>query len=130
MINLALDYFMSNIFLVSLVESYPSDFINMIITTLSKEDFQNLFPPFPDDLKLIEKTLENKLYHIMKNHFPPQMQKLTKLMCHSSFFAINSRLFILEHLLSTGILKPLKKHQKKTVNMILFADVLPKVIDN
>ena len=109
-----------------IVSKKNTDIVNMIVTNYTESEFQSLLPTIPDELKEIGIELNSLMYKMQKKYFPKQMQDLCRIMNQNSFRKGDFRVFVFKYLLEKGLLKPLKKHQRKTVNMILFSDILPK----
>ena len=102
------------------------DYINLVVTTLTEKELIDLLPPIPDELKLLNKELGDELFKISKVHFPSHMRDLCRVMTQNVLTSGQVRMYILEYLLKKGVLKPLTKYQKMTVNTIMFSDVLPQ----
>ena len=96
------------------------DFINMILTTIKYNYFIFFLPEMPKKLKDLSIELDHEMYKINNNYYPSHLQDLCKVFNKNILSIGNMRMHILENLLKSGILKPLKKHQKQTVNMIMF----------
>ena len=107
-----------------------AEYVNTIVTTFLEEEFVELFPEMTGELKAIGKQLDEEMYSINKEYFPEQMHGLCRVLNQNCLKSGQMRIHILNLLLQNGKLKPLKKHQKKTVNMILFSDILPKEENN
>ena len=102
-----------------------SEFVNMVITTMSAIDFENMLPEITDELKTIGQELDREMYKINKKYFPKHIQNLCRIINQNSLSKGQIRYRILENLLKKGDLQPIKNYQKQTVNMILFNDILP-----
>ena len=105
------------------VKAEKKPYVNLVVTTLSEKELDALLPPLPIELQKICRKIDDELFEINKAYFPAHKQDLCRLMNQNSLSKMKS--FILECLIKKGKLKPVKKRQKKTVNMILFCDVLP-----
>ncbi|MCL2063460.1 MAG: sigma-70 family RNA polymerase sigma factor [Candidatus Cloacimonetes bacterium] len=99
-----------------------SEYVNNIVTTNSEEKLKELFPAVPKEMISISKELDAEIFKINKKYKPQHKQDLCRVMCKNVFSSGQFRVHIMEHLLKTGILKPLKKYQRKTVNMIIFTN--------
>ena len=108
-----------------LVSNVSEIYFNMVITTMSENEFADFLPPIPNELKILGKELDEEMFKINQPYYPPQMQKLCRLITLNALSSGQTRVRVLDYLLKKGILKPLKKHQKKTANMIMFTDILP-----
>ena len=109
-----------------IVSNKKSEYFNLIITTLSDNELVDILPSMPKELKSLSVKLDKELYLIAKNILPKHMHKISKIININSFTKRVLRYYILEHLLKSGMLKPLKKNQTNTVNMIVFSDFLPE----
>jgi len=130
-INLRSKGFVENLQITSSSKNtiHPStDFVNMVVTTLSERELTDLLPPISKEMIKTGKQFNDEMYNLCKEQIPAQMQNLCRAMNQNNFRKGLFRTYVLENLLNQGVLKPLKKHQKKTVNMILFTDILPKQI--
>jgi len=108
-----------------LVTKGDSEYIKIIVTTLSQNDFTNMLPAIPYEIKAICEEADKEAFTIVKAHFPPHMKELCRIK-YSDFLTKNdNRLRVVEQLASSGILKPLTASQKLSVNTIMFCDVLP-----
>ena len=108
-----------------LVSKGNSEYVNMVVSNLSEAAFFKMIPAVPDEFKSISAQLDEDFFNIKKSSFPPHLQNLCKAMNKNIMASGLVRMKILDYLLKRGILKPLKKHQKKTVNMIMFNDIIP-----
>ena len=108
------------------VSEGDSEYVNVIITSLSEVELEAIFPSIPERLMLIGKKLDDELGKVNKKYVPHHIRDVRLAVNQNSLANGIMRVYILEYLLSKGILKPLKKHQHKTVNMIVFSDVLPE----
>ena len=103
-----------------------TDYFNIVMTTFSDKELTDLLPPIPKKLKKIGKELDDEMFRINKIYYPPHLQDLCRIMNQNTLKYKTFRVYILEALLKRGVLKPLKRKQRKTANMIVFTDVLPK----
>ncbi|MCL2064381.1 MAG: hypothetical protein FWG98_08420 [Candidatus Cloacimonetes bacterium] len=97
-----------------------SEYINMIVSTIPKEEFLYLLPSIPDDLTELKKQLCEELYNICKSQYPEHKQELAHAYYKNIFSSGEMITRVLDHLLNVGVLKPLTDNQKKTVNMMMF----------
>ena len=104
-------------------------FVNLIITTMKEEEFVDSLPPIPNELIAIGKEFDDEMYKLKKIYFPTHKKELCRILNQNSFTKGHFRTLVLEMLLKRKILKPLKNHQKLTVNKIMFSDVLPKEVE-
>ena len=98
---------------------------NIVITTYTEKELISLLPPLTDDLINLSIEIDEKIYKILKPYYPAHLRDLCKALNKNFLASGKMRVFIIEHLLNKGILKPLQDEQKKTVNMIMFTDILP-----
>ena len=115
-----------NLYSKGFIASDPVDHVNIVVTTITKEELITLLPDMPDELINIGKQFNEEMYKIHMEHMPLHMKDLCYVMNQNSLRKGLLRICLINYLLEKGILKPLKPHQKKTVNMILFSDVLPE----
>ena len=102
-----------------------SEYVNMLVTSLPREEFTNLLPAITDELKVISKELDEKTLNTVKHYYPAHMQDLVRMQYVNNLSSISIRTRVLELLLENGTLKPLTDAQKHSVNTILFCDMLP-----
>jgi RNA polymerase sigma factor (sigma-70 family) len=103
-----------------------TEYVNMIITTLSENEFLDMLPAMPEELKNVSEELDEVIYKVEKTQYPPHMQDLCRAWCQNCLSHNEIKTRVLEQLLTDGILKPLTDIQKCSVNTIMFCDVLPK----
>jgi hypothetical protein len=109
-----------------LVQSGDTEYVNMVVMNTTEAEFWEKLPKVSDDLYKRMDEVTEKVYQFSKSHYPKHIQELYRTICGSKVVGKSLRTQILEKLYSNGTLKPLTENQKKTVNMILFCDVLPK----
>ena len=98
---------------------------NMIVTTLTLDDLLNTLPPIPKHFSSLNYELGNKLFKISKSQYPEHKQGLCRAFYQNALASPDILTRVLQISLKNGLLKPLSECQKKTVNMIMFSDVLP-----
>jgi len=108
-----------------LVDEGSSDYVNMIVTSKSYEEFTNLLPTPSDELQKLADKLDSELYALGKDNFPPHMKELYRQRCSNSFSEQDFVAYVLAELVADGTLKPLSDEQKASVNTIMFCDVIP-----
>jgi hypothetical protein len=69
--------------------------------------------------------MSEKVFDFSKALYPKHIHELYKAMCRGKVTGQALRAHLLEKLSRNGVLKPLLDTQEKTVNMMLFCDVLP-----
>ena len=109
-----------------LVYEEDQDLINLIVTTMTWNELIEIFPKPDKKFKSIGQKFDKEIYELHKNLYPPHMQGLCKDWNINKLASEETRVRVLEQLLKRGVLKPLTDDQKRTVNTIMFADVLPK----
>jgi len=109
-----------------LVSKGDSEYVNIIISTLSENEFIDLLPAMPEELKTVSKELDEEIFKINKSQYPPRMEDLHRAWSINCMANNETRLHVVEQLVADGTLKPLTDVQKHSVNTILFCDVLPK----
>jgi len=112
-----------------LVNSEKDEIVNIVIISMQREEFINLLPEVPENIKSKCHELTAQINKIYEKHYPEHIQEVAS----GLHFLLQSRtvvLRILEHLLANGILKPLGESQKNSVNTIMFCveTKLPKKI--
>ena len=100
------------------------EYVNMVVTSLTEDEFYEILPNVPEKLKALGKKLDNEVFKLIKANYQPFMQDLCRIMYQNSLSSNKMLDCVLNLLLEKGVLKPLKEIQKKTVNMIMFTDVL------
>ena len=109
-----------------LVTKGGSEYVNIIVTTLSEEAFSGILPPIPEKLKTASEELDAEIYKIKGAHYPPHMRELCRAWSTDCLAENAVRTRVLEQLAAAGTLKPLTAAQKRSVNTIMFCDMLPK----
>ena len=98
--------------------------VNLIVTTFSKNELLNILPDMPNDFIEINKKMSEELYNTCKNQYPEHIQEL----CHDFYLKSITNPDFIKHiflcLLDNNYLKPLLDYQMKTVNMIMYSDIL------
>ncbi|MCL2065424.1 MAG: hypothetical protein FWG98_13785, partial [Candidatus Cloacimonetes bacterium] len=104
-----------------LVNSGKDEIVNIVVISMQREDFINLLPEVPENIKTKCHELTAQINKIYEKHYPKHIQEVAS----GLHFLLQSRsvvLRILEHLLANGTLKPLSEIQKNSVNTIMFTD--------
>ena len=105
-----------------LVTRGNTEFVNMLVMNMTQNEVMAIFPPIPENVKDIAKELDETLYHALKSYYPSHIHDLCQSFSQNTLSGGKMRAFILQNMLQKGILKPLKKNQRKTVNMIMFVE--------
>ena len=102
-----------------LIKDDTQYYANILISKGSINDFLKITPPIPNEIIEISEKISNNLIKITNHHYPPHMQKLA--FDYYQNILSNGELIphVLDILVKDGILKKVKEHQKKTVNMIM-----------
>jgi RNA polymerase sigma factor (sigma-70 family) len=103
-----------------------SEYVNIIVTTLSQNEFTDMLPAIPDELKAVCEEVDKEVFKIIKAHFPPHMQELCRIRLANCMARNDNRVRVLEQLIASGVLKPLTASEKLSVNTIMFCDTLPE----
>ena len=98
---------------------------NMVVTTLSSEELINYLPPVPENILDLQPKLTSEIFDTIKAQYPDRMQDLCYAICQNALNSNDMITRILHQCLVDGVLKPLTDVQRKTVNAIMFSDVLP-----
>ncbi|MCL2064156.1 MAG: sigma-70 family RNA polymerase sigma factor [Candidatus Cloacimonetes bacterium] len=104
-----------------LVNSGKDEIVNIVVISMQREDFINLLPEVPENIKAKCHELTAQINKIYEKHYPKHIQEVAT----GLHFLLHCRsvvLRILEQLLETGTLKPLSENQKQSVNTIMFTD--------
>jgi len=109
-----------------IVSKGDSEYVNIIVTSLSETEFLKMLPAIPDELKAVSEELDTKIFELNKSSYPPHMQNLCRARSTDCISEYHIRTRVLEQLLSGGRLKPLTGTQKHSVNTILFCDRIPE----
>ncbi|MCL1858414.1 MAG: sigma-70 family RNA polymerase sigma factor [Oscillospiraceae bacterium] len=109
-----------------LIQKNDSEYVNMIISKDSENDFKNLLPGMTEELKLIGEEFDKEIYNLEKSQYPAHMHDLYRAWCTNCLSDQNMVAYVLEILLANGTLKPLTENQKHSVNTIMFCDTLPE----
>ena len=109
-----------------IVSKGNKDYANIIVTTYKENELIDILPHKPEALNMIGNELDEELFRVYKKNCPEHKQALCREINKNSLTNGNIRIKVLENLLKKGVLKPVKKNQRKTVNMILFSDRLPE----
>ena len=97
-----------------------TDLLNVVLTSFTQSKFLDLLPKIPKELLALGKKLDEEMYVYNKDFYPQHMQNLSRLKYQNTLTSGQMRVRVLDRLLKNNILKPLKKHQKMTANMIVF----------
>jgi hypothetical protein len=108
-----------------LVQDGDAEYVNMIVVKMTEAEFWERLPKMSDDLQKLGIEMSEKVFEFSKALYPKHIHELYKAMCRSKVTGQALRAHLLEKLSSNGVLKPLWDTQEKTVNMMLFSDVLP-----
>jgi len=106
--------------------SLANETVNLVITNFSPDELISILPPIPKKIKTLYQQLSDEIYRINQKYFPTHIHEVLRIMTKNSLSGGKSRENILFHLIKNGVLTPIKDHQKKTVNMIIFSDTLPQ----
>ena len=97
---------------------------NMIVIEMKDKELASLLPKCPEKLLNKGKKLDEEIYKICKPIIPPHHHNLCRVMTQNTLSSPKMRVMIIDYLLKTKVLKPLKKEQKATVNMVMQAEKL------
>ena len=100
--------------------SNHNQYINLIVSKLTFQNFLASLPPIPKDLIELNYEYANTLFNITKDDYPEHILDLCQVYYLNSFSSSEILNRVTDILLKKGILNTLKEHQKKTVNMIMF----------
>jgi RNA polymerase sigma factor (sigma-70 family) len=106
-----------------IISENDSEYVNMVITTKSAKEFREMLPETPDALKAIHKELESEIVKINIKQYPAHIKDMASAW-HKLLLTDRAKTRVLELLLQNGVLKPLSDNQKKSVNTIMFSNVL------
>ena len=108
-----------------LVEKGSSEYVNIVVSGNSKDDFKAILTP-PVEFKAIGDEFDAEMLKISKAQYPPHMQDLCRMWNSNCLSDQKMAAYVLELLVADGTLKPLTDVQKRSVNTIMFCDVLPE----
>ena len=94
--------------------------VNILKANMTLDDLIKALPPITDELISLNDQLSSEIFELCKSHYPPRFQQLFHDFNKKALSSGEMISRVLDHLLSTNVLKPLKETQKKTVNMIMF----------
>jgi len=106
-----------------------NDYVNMVITSLSKDQFKDMLPAMPKMFSDLSKKLDQEIYQLIQSQYPSHLQELTQALNKKLLLSNDLKVRVLENLLLQGTLLPLPELQRKTVNTIMFSSVLPGEIN-
>lgn len=115
-----------------LVNKDGMDYVNIIVvkdeckTWINANDFTLHLPSITDELKAIGDELDNEMYELMKDNYPPHMRKLHKAWSKNCLASPGIATRVLEQLIASGVLKQPTKTQKKGMTTLMFCDTLPE----
>ena len=109
-----------------IVSKDNSEYVNIVVSANSANDFKSILPEMTDELKALSEEFDREVYNLEKGKYPAHMQDLYKSGCTGCMCNQNLIAYTFEILLADGTLKPLTDAQKFSVNTILFCDTLPK----
>ena len=108
-----------------LVTDGDNDYVNMVVSCKSQDDLIAALPAPPDSLKQAADELDQAMFALEKDRFPPHMQELCRLWNSNCLSAQDFVAYVLAQLIDDGVLKPLTDVRKASVNTIMFCDMLP-----
>ncbi|MCL2063725.1 MAG: RNA polymerase sigma factor [Candidatus Cloacimonetes bacterium] len=108
-----------------IVSKGKTEIANTVICSLSLIDLEALLPDIPNSLKILGKELDEEIFEQNRANYALHLQDLGRALTINSLADGSIRVAVLENLLDLGIIKPLKKNQKLSVNTIMFCDSLP-----
>ena len=103
---------------------YTKPFVNLILSSLSKEEIADMLPPIPSSFINLNEKLSTEIYNLCHPYYPKQMKDTCYDFYAKQITDSNFIFSVFDMMIKYDILKPLTNLQKKTVNMILFSDVL------
>ena len=99
--------------------------INVIMADSSINEILDALPAMPADFVKLNDKLSKEIYNISSSYYPKHISELNYAFQQKSISSNEILTRVIEHLLTIGLLKPLKERQLNTVNMIIFSDILP-----
>ena len=105
-----------------IINKKKKDYLNIVVTNIKEEILEEKLPKLDDIFFEESRLLDEEIYQINKIYFPKHLHELSCIINKNQIRSGHVRIHILENLLKLKIIKPLKKHQKKTVNIIMFAE--------
>lgn len=109
-----------------LIPKGDSEYVNMVICSDTVENFIADLPSMPEEFKELSEELDELIFKITKNTYPPHMQDLCRAWSTGRLSGNEIRMRVIELLLADGVLHSLTENQKCSVNTIMFCDMLPK----
>ena len=101
------------------------DYVNMVLTTLSKDEFCGLLPDIPAEFRDLSNKLDTEVFNLIKSEYPPHILELCQIITKKSIISNEIKTRVLEILLENETLLPLTEIQRKTVCIMMFSSVLP-----
>ena len=101
------------------------DEINMIIAKMQKGELISALPDMPKNFITLNQNISSEIYNLCNSEYPLHLQELCSAFYANSLSNSDLILRVIEQLLENGTLTPLSEIQKKTVNMIMFSEILP-----
>ena len=99
---------------------HNENIVNMIVSTLKKDELVDLLPPMPEDFVDLSHNLSVELFDLVKAYYPSRMLTLLYDTCQNAISSSDMITHILQQALHDNFLQPLTDSQKMTVNMIMF----------
>ena len=105
------------------------DYVNMVLTTFSKDEFAGLLPDMPAEFRDLSNELDEAVYNLIQSEYPPHIRELCQAITKRSILSNEIKTRVLKILLENGTLFPLTDIQRKTVCTMMFSSVLPGKIN-
>jgi len=107
-----------------LIDKGDTEQVNIVVSSLSKAEFDKLLPEMPEDLiSIVEKYQAEMNDEVFQNHYPAHIKEAGLTMYYSNVPWMG-RIYIVDELVKRGVLKPLTDEQKKSVNILMFCEAL------
>jgi hypothetical protein len=103
-----------------------SEYVNIIVTTNSKDEFESLLPGMTDELKKAGEELDKEIFAFEKAQIPAHMHDLHRAWTSNCLSDQDMIAYVYDLLIDDGTLKPLTDAQKLSVNTIMSCDTLPE----
>ncbi len=110
-----------------LVDGDERDEVNLIVVEkdAGKEHLNSLMPEVSDELKALSAKLDDEIYALKKELYPPHMQKLCRAYSRNEMSHNEMRMRVIEKMLEGGLLALPQKKRKSGLVTLVFSDRLP-----
>ena len=100
-------------------------YVNILVSKITIDEMLHNLPNMPDSFYRLNYDLALDLFNLCKSQYPPHLQDFASDYYNMALDSSDMIFYIFNSLIKIGVIQPLLDFQKKTVNLIIFGDVLP-----